>query len=104
MEILSKSCSTLDKNLDERYLECQKVEKLLQCICMQMIFQVLVTICMVEPSWRIASKYTKKHNVSAMYGCSGGCGHFGGRGRLGGHGGGCSGGQGGGGNDRSKFY
>jgi hypothetical protein len=34
MEILSKSFSTLDKDLDERYLECQKVEKLLQCIQM----------------------------------------------------------------------
>jgi hypothetical protein len=34
MEILSKSCSTLDKDPDERYSECQKVEKLLQCIQM----------------------------------------------------------------------
>jgi hypothetical protein len=32
MEILSKSFSTSDKDPDERYLECQKVEKLLQCI------------------------------------------------------------------------
>jgi hypothetical protein len=32
MEILSKLFSTLDKDLDERYLEHQKVEKLLQCI------------------------------------------------------------------------
>jgi hypothetical protein len=32
MEILSKSFSTLDKDLDERYSERQKVEKLLQCI------------------------------------------------------------------------
>jgi hypothetical protein len=32
MEILSKSFSTLDKDPDERYLEHQKVEKLLQCI------------------------------------------------------------------------
>jgi hypothetical protein len=82
MEILSKSFSTLDKDPDERYLECQKVEKLLQCIqtpdmevvaqksviasqydhSMQMIFQALVTIswlrfhiCMAEPSWRIVS-------------------------------------------------
>jgi hypothetical protein len=30
MEILSKSFSTLDKDPDERYSECQKVEKLLQ--------------------------------------------------------------------------
>jgi hypothetical protein len=29
MEILSKSFSTLDKDPDERYSECQKVEKLL---------------------------------------------------------------------------
>ncbi len=56
------------------------------------------------------SKYTKKHNVSAMYGCSGqdggcggGCGCFGGHGRFGGRGGGRSGGLGGGGNDRSNF-
>jgi hypothetical protein len=34
MEILSKSFSTLDKGPDERYSECQKVEKLLQCIQM----------------------------------------------------------------------
>ncbi len=56
------------------------------------------------------SKYMKKHNVSAMYGCEGqdsGCGggrgHFGGCGSFGGHGGGHSGGRGGGGNDRSNF-
>ncbi len=55
------------------------------------------------------SKYTKKHNVSVMYGCggrdggcSGGHGCFGGHGRFGGHSGGCSGGRGGG-NDRSNF-
>jgi hypothetical protein len=34
MEILSKSLSTLDKDPDERYSECQKVNKLLQCIQM----------------------------------------------------------------------
>jgi hypothetical protein len=34
MEILSQSFSTLDKFPDERYSECQKVEKLLQCIQM----------------------------------------------------------------------
>jgi hypothetical protein len=34
MEILSKSFSTLDMDQDESYLECQKVEKLLQCIQM----------------------------------------------------------------------
>jgi hypothetical protein len=34
MEILSKSFSTLDKDPDKRYSECQKVEKLLQCIQM----------------------------------------------------------------------
>jgi uncharacterized membrane protein YgcG len=104
MEILSKSFSTLDKNLDERYLECQKVEKLLQCICMQMIFHVGTACNYLHGGAQLEnSKYTKKHNVLAMYGCSGGRGHFGGRGRLGGHGGGCSGGQGGGGNDRSNF-
>jgi regulator of sirC expression with transglutaminase-like and TPR domain len=34
MEILSKLFSTLEKDLDNRYSECQKVEKLLQCIQM----------------------------------------------------------------------
>jgi hypothetical protein len=34
MEILSKSFSTLDKDPDERYSECQKVEELLQYIQM----------------------------------------------------------------------
>jgi hypothetical protein len=34
MEIFSKSLSTLDKDPDERYSECQKVNKLLQCIQM----------------------------------------------------------------------
>jgi hypothetical protein len=33
-EILSKSFSTVDKDLNERYSECQKVDKLLQCIQM----------------------------------------------------------------------
>jgi hypothetical protein len=32
MEILSKSFYTLNKDRDKRYSECQKVEKLLQCI------------------------------------------------------------------------
>jgi hypothetical protein len=32
MEILSKSLSILDKDPNERYLECQTLEKLLQCI------------------------------------------------------------------------
>jgi hypothetical protein len=40
------------------------------------------------------SKYTKKHNASAMYGCGGGRGHFSGHGWFGGHCGGCSDGQG----------
>ena len=31
IDMLSKSFSTLDKDPDERYSECQKVEKLLQC-------------------------------------------------------------------------
>jgi hypothetical protein len=78
MEILSKSFSTLDKDPDERFSECEKVEKLLQCIQTpdmevvaqksviasqyQMSFQALVMIsqlrfhiCMAEPSWRIVS-------------------------------------------------
>jgi hypothetical protein len=47
MEILSKSFSTLDKDLDERYSECQKVEKLLQCIQMsdmEVVAQKLVIV------------------------------------------------------------
>jgi hypothetical protein len=34
MEILSKSFSTVNKDLNERYSECQKVDKLHQCIQM----------------------------------------------------------------------
>jgi hypothetical protein len=132
MEILSKSFSTLDKDPDERYLECQKVEKLLQCIQtpdMEVVAQKSVIASQYANDISGAcnyfsaqvsrlhggaqlenSKYTKKHNVSAMYGrggqdggCGGGRGRFGGHGRFGGRGGGCSGGRGGGGNDRSNF-
>jgi hypothetical protein len=78
MEILSKSFSTLDKDTDERYSECQKVEKLLQCIQtpdMEVVAQKSVIasqyandfsgpcnysrlrfhVCMADPSWRIVS-------------------------------------------------
>jgi hypothetical protein len=132
MEILSKSFSTLDKDPDERYLERQKVEKLLQCIQtldVEVVAQKLVIASQYANDFSGAcnyfsaqvsrlhggaqlenSKYTKKHNVSAMYGRGGrdggrggGRGHFGGCGRFGGRGGGHSGGRGGGGNDRSSF-
>ena len=132
MEILSKSFSTLDKDPDERYSECQKVDKLLQCIQMldmEVVAQKSVIVSQYANDFLGAcnyflaqvshlhggaqlenSKYTKKHNVSAMYGHggrdgghSGGCGCFGGHGRFGGRGGGRSGGRGGGGNDRSNF-
>jgi hypothetical protein len=118
MEILSKSFSTYP---DERYLECQKVEKLLQCIQMpdmEVVAQKLVVASQYANDFLGAcnyfsaqdshlhgrakfenSKHMKKCNVSAMYGCgsrngghSGGLGCFGGHGRFGGHGGGCSGG------------
>jgi uncharacterized membrane protein YgcG len=131
MEILSKSFSTLDKDPDKRYSECQKVEKLLQCIQMpdmEVVAQKLVIASQYANDFSGAcnyfsaqvshlhggaqlenSKYTKKRNVSAMYGHSGrdggrggGRGCFGGHGRSGGHGGGRSGGRGGG-NDRSNF-
>ena len=121
MEILSKSFSTLDKDPDERYLEHQKVEKLLQCIQMpdmEVVAQKSVIASQYANDFLGAcnyflaqvshlhggaqlenSKYTKKHNVSAMYGHGsqdggrgGGRGHFGGRGRFGGRGGGRSGG------------
>jgi hypothetical protein len=132
MEILSKSFSTLDKDLDERYSECQKVEKLLQCIQMpdmEVVAQKSVIVLQYANDFSGAcnyflaqvshlhgraqlenSKYTKKHNVSAMYGhgcqdagCGGGRGCFGGHGRFGGCSGGCSVGRGGGGNNRSNF-
>jgi uncharacterized membrane protein YgcG len=132
MEILSKSFSTLDKDPDERYSEHQKVEKLLQCIQMpdmEVVAQKLVIASQYANDFSRTcnyflaqvsrlhggaqlenSKYTKKCNVSAMYGHSGrdggrggGRGRFGGCGRSGGHGGGHSGGRGGGGNDRSNF-
>jgi hypothetical protein len=105
MEILSKSFSTLDKDPDERYSECQKVEKLLQCIQMpdmEVVAQKSVIASQYANDFSGAcnyfsaqisrlhgraqlenSKYTKKHNVSAMYGHGG---------RDGGHGGGRSGG------------
>jgi uncharacterized membrane protein YgcG len=131
MEILSKSFSTLDKDPDERYSECQKVQKLLQCIQMpdmEVVAQKLVIVSQYANDFSGAcnyflaqvsrlhgraqlenSKYTKKRKVSAIYGCgsqdsgrSGGRGCFGGHGRFGGRGG-HSGGRGGGGNDRSNF-
>jgi hypothetical protein len=78
MEILSKVFSTLDKDPDKRYSECQKVDKLLQCVQtldMEVVAQKLVIasqyandflgacnyflaqvlICMAEPSCRIVS-------------------------------------------------
>jgi hypothetical protein len=92
MEILSKSFSTSDKDLDERYLECQKVEKSLQCIQMpdmEVVAQKLVIASQYANAFlgacnyfsaRVShlhggvqlenSKYTKKHNASAMYGHS----------------------------------
>jgi hypothetical protein len=77
-EILSKSFSTVDKDLNERYSECQKVDKLLQCIQMldmKVVAQKLVIVsqyvndflglcnyflaqvfvCMLKPSWRVVS-------------------------------------------------
>jgi chromosome segregation and condensation protein ScpB len=93
MEILSKSFSTLDKDLDKRYLECQKVEKLLQCIQtpdMEVVTQTSVIVSQYANDFSGAcnyfsaqvshlhggaqlenSKYMKKHNVSAMYGRGG---------------------------------
>jgi hypothetical protein len=90
MEILSKLFSMLDKDPDERYSECQKVEKLLQCIQMPDMevvaqksliasqyandflgscnyFSAQVS-CLHGRAQLENSKYTKKHNVSAMYG------------------------------------
>jgi hypothetical protein len=93
MEILSKSFSTLDKDPDERYSEHQKVEKLLRCIQMpdmEVVAQKSVIVSQYVNDFSGAcnyflaqvsrlhggaqlenSKYTKKHNVSAMYGCGG---------------------------------
>jgi hypothetical protein len=90
MEILSKSFSTLDKDPDERYSERQKVEKLLQCIQtpdMEVVAQKSVIASQYANDFSGAcnyfsaqvsrlhggaqlenSKYTKKRNVSAMYG------------------------------------
>jgi hypothetical protein len=93
MEILSKSFSTLDKDPDERYSEHQKVEKLLQCIQMpdmEVVAQKLVIASQYANDFSGAcnyflaqvsrlhgraqlenSKYTKKCNMSAMYGHGG---------------------------------
>jgi hypothetical protein len=93
MEILSKSFSTLGKDPDERYSEHQKVEKLLQCIQMldmEVVAQKSVITSQYANDFLGAcnyfsaqvshlhgraqlenSKYTKKHNVSVMYGCGG---------------------------------
>jgi hypothetical protein len=109
MEILSKSFSTLDKDPDKRYSEHQKVEKLLQCIQMpdmEVMAQKSVIGSQYANDFSGAcnffsaqvsrlhsgaqlenSKYTKKCNVSAMYGRSGrDSGRSGGRGRFGGRG------------------
>jgi hypothetical protein len=132
MEILSKKMSTLDKDSGKRYSECQKVEKLLLCIQMpdmEVVAQKSVIASQYANDFSAAcnyfsaqishlhgraqlenSKYTKKHNVSVMYGRGGqddgrggGCGRFSGRGRFGGRGGGHSGRQGGEGSDRSNY-
>jgi hypothetical protein len=93
MEILSKSFSMLDKDPGERYLQCQKVEKLLQCIQMpdmEVVAQKSVIAsqyandflgacnyfsaqvsCLHGGAQLENSKYMKKHNVSAMYGRGG---------------------------------
>jgi hypothetical protein len=107
MVILSKSFSTLDKDPDERYSECQKVEKLLQCIQMpgmEVVAQKSVIASQYADDFSGTcnyfsaqvsrlhggaqlenSKYTKRHKVSAMYGCGGqDGGHSGGHGRFGG--------------------
>jgi hypothetical protein len=90
MEILSESFSMLDKDLDKRYLVCQKVEKLLQCIQMpdmEVKAQKSVIASQYANDFSGAcnyfsaqvsrlhgraqlenSKYMKKRNVSAMYG------------------------------------
>jgi len=126
MEILLKLFSTLDKDPDERYMECQKVKKLLSCIQtpdVELLLQKSVIALQyaenfagacnyfsVQVSWlhsgaQLENCRYKKRNVSVMYGCSsrdGRCGHgrgcFGGHGRFGGLGrGGHSGGGSGGG-------
>jgi hypothetical protein len=93
MEILSKSFSTLDKDPDKRYLEHQKVEKLLQCIQtpdMEVVAQKSVIAlqyandfsgtcnyfsaqvsCLHGGAQLENSKYMKMCNVSAMYGRGG---------------------------------
>jgi hypothetical protein len=93
MEILSKSFSALDKDPDKRYSECQKVEKLLQYIQMldmEVVAQKPVIVSQYANDFLGAcnyflaqvshlhssvqlenSKYMKRRNVSAMYGCSG---------------------------------
>jgi hypothetical protein len=57
---LSKSFSTLDKNPDERYSECQKGEKLLQCI------QTLDMEVVAQKSV-IASQYANDFSGSCNY-------------------------------------
>jgi hypothetical protein len=93
MEILSKSFSTLDKDPDKRCSECQRVEKLLQCmqtLDMEVVAQKSVIVSQYANDFpgtcnyfsaqvsRLHggaqlenSKYTKKRNVSAMYGRGG---------------------------------
>jgi hypothetical protein len=48
MEILSKLFSTLDKDLDERYSECQKVEKLdMEVVALKLVIasRNCITVC-----------------------------------------------------------
>jgi hypothetical protein len=119
VEILSKSFSILDKDLDERLSECQKVEKLLSCIQiqdMEMVAQKSIIASQYPNDFLSAcnyfstqvshlhagaqlenSKYKNKRNISAMQGHGsgrdGGCGR--GHGRFGGQSGSGSHGNGG---------
>jgi hypothetical protein len=119
MEILSKSFSILDKDLDERLSEHQKVEKLLSCIQtqdMEMVAQKSIITSQYPNDFSGAcnyfsaqvsrlhagaqlenSKYKNKRNTSAMQGHGSGrdCGRGRGRGHFGGRSG--SGGRGNGG-------
>jgi hypothetical protein len=119
MEILSKLFSILDKDLDERLSEHQKVEKLLSCIqtqVMEMVAQKSIIASQYLNDFLGAcnyfsaqvsrlhagaqlenSKYKNKRNISAMQGRGSGRdgGHGRGRGRFGGRSGPGSRGNGG---------
>jgi hypothetical protein len=108
MEILLKSFSILDKDLDERLSERQKVEKLLSCIQtqdMEMVAQKSIITSQYPNDFSGAcnyfsaqvsrlhagaqlenNKYKNKRNISAMQGHGGGRdgGRGRGRGRFGG--------------------